>query len=821
MEKSLVVYELTIYGLVQGVGFRPFVAELAEQNEISGTVRNAGGIVHAVFAGKKADVEKAISILKSLDGHSELLPGARVDSIEISDNNEIDTDSRQVIDAGQFKIIDSTDKSDRIRFLPADIATCDRCAKELNDKNNRRYRHPFISCVSCGPRFSIMEKVPYDRDTVTMKDFELCPKCHKEYTEQGNIRRHAQTICCKECGPELVMYLNKDAYERLDIDIDASGSTISENESNIIEIDNRDNNDVLINVTATAIKKGLVVAIKNVGGYHFAFDAKNSEPAKRLRTFKNREKKPFAVMFSSIEEIKKYCEVSETEEKLLTGTARPIVLLRKKEISGYNADKNVDINGLSMEVCGESHYIGAMLPCDPVQILLLKECGPLVMTSGNLGGEPIITDNERMLELMEKTIPEVVLANNRDIYNGLDDSIYQVTKTKTREVVQIIRRARGLVPEPVIIDKYFDEDIFAAGGDLKNAFALGRDNFVFLSGHYGDLEEYAAQTKRRDGIDHMVELLGIEPVEYACDKHPAYYSSKDIRDNEHIEIQHHYAHIMSVVAEYSINEPVLGIAIDGTGYGDDKTIWGGEFLLCHGIDYKRKGHLQTVTVAGGDQAARKADQLAMSYIYSAIKANVLPREDNPYKADSRMPIIEKAVDNKINTAGISSIGRLFDAVSAILGICTENTFEGECPSKLQAAAENYEKTPNTDNNTRKLFYHIENKDGVFIANTNRLIADIIRLKKCGFNAEKIAYEFHQAIADMCLAMCDRILRDTAVNKIAISGGSAYNALLLRLLLPKLEKAGYEVYINEKVPSGDGGLALGQAYIMAINDSYMK
>ena len=799
MENSFVVYALTIYGLVQGVGFRPFVAELAEKNAISGTVRNAGGIVHAVFAGEKADVDKAIAILKSLDGHSDMLPGARVDSIVISDKDEIDADARQKIDVGQFKIIDSTGKKDRIRFLPADIATCDRCAAELEDRNNRRYRHPFISCVSCGPRFSIMEKVPYDRDTVTMKDFELCPKCQNEYTAQGNIRRHAQTICCRECGPKLTLYIGKTAEEKAD----------------------NDNNESLIDAVAREIKNGKIAAIKNVGGYHFAFDAKNSEPAKRLRAFKNREKKPFAVMFSSIEEIKEYCEVSETEERLLTGTARPIVLLRKKEISGNKTASNEDINGISMEVCGESHYIGAMLPCDPVQILLLKECGPLVMTSGNLGGEPIITDNERMLELMKKGIPEVVLANNRDIYNGLDDSIYQVTQTKTREVIQIIRRARGLVPEPVIIDKYFSEDIFAAGGDLKNAFALGRDNFVFLSGYYGDLEEYAAKAKRRGGIDHMEELLGIEPHEYACDKHPAYYSSKDIRDNEHMEIQHHYAHIMSVVAEYSINEPVLGIAIDGTGYGDDKTIWGGEFLLCHGIDYKRKGHLQTVTVAGGDQAARKADQLAMSYIYSAIKANVLPREDNPYKADSRMPIIEKAVDNKINTAGISSIGRLFDAVSAILEICTENTFEGECPSKLQAAAENYEKSHKTENDARELFYHIDNKDGVFIADTDRLIADIITLKKDRIDVAKIAYEFHLAIADMCKAMCDKILRDTGINKIAISGGSAYNALLLRLLLPELEEAGYEVYINEKVPSGDGGLALGQAYIMAINDSFMK
>ena len=799
MENSFVVYALTIYGLVQGVGFRPFVAELAEKNAISGTVRNAGGIVHAVFAGEKADVDKAIAILKSLDGHSDMLPGARVDSIVISDKDEIDADARQKIDVGQFKIIDSTGKKDRIRFLPADIATCDRCAAELEDRNNRRYRHPFISCVSCGPRFSIMEKVPYDRDTVTMKDFELCPKCQNEYTAQGNIRRHAQTICCRECGPKLTLYIGKTAEEKAD----------------------NDNNESLIDAVAREIKNGKIAAIKNVGGYHFAFDAKNSEPAKRLRAFKNREKKPFAVMFSSIQEIKEYCEVSETEERLLTGTARPIVLLRKKEISGNKTASNEDINGISMEVCGESHYIGAMLPCDPVQILLLKECGPLVMTSGNLGGEPIITDNERMLELMKKGIPEVVLANNRDIYNGLDDSIYQVTQTKTREVIQIIRRARGLVPEPVIIDKYFSEDIFAAGGDLKNAFALGRDNFVFLSGYYGDLEEYAAKAKRRGGIDHMEELLGIEPHEYACDKHPAYYSSKDIRDNEHMEIQHHYAHIMSVVAEYSINEPVLGIAIDGTGYGDDKTIWGGEFLLCDKNSYWRKGHLETITVTGGDAAAKKAELLAMSYIKSAIDNKKLGAEDNPYINDSRMQVIEKAIDNKINIAGVSSLGRLFDAVSAILEICTENTFEGECPSKLQAAAENYEKSHKTENDARELFYHIENKAGAFIADTDRLIADIITLKKDRIDVAKIAYEFHLAIADMCKAMCDKILRDTGINKIAISGGSAYNALLLRLLLPELEEAGYEVYINEKVPSGDGGLALGQAYIMAINDSFMK
>lgn len=980
--------EITIYGLVQGVGFRPFVAEQAELFDIAGTVRNAGGIVKILAEGEKEALDEFVHRLSACAPE-----GARVDRVEV-----LEASQGEGLGEHNFFIIDSEPAKDVLRFLPPDIATCDFCKKELFDRKNRRYRYPFISCTACGPRFSILERVPYDRETVTMRDFPMCPSCGAEYREKGNKRRHAQTIACAECGPQVRLY---EYGMNIDISMD-------------MEKEDRQG-EPAIRKSIELLRQGKILAVKDIGGFHFAFDPMNRDAAKRLRRFKNREKKPFAVMFPEISDIERYCEISDTERNLLCSSARPIVLLKKREGMDF-----------APEVCGESSFIGAMLPCNPLQMLLLRETGPLVMTSGNRGGEPIITDEEEMFKFWKENVilqemlpagqafretenggfhgtescieekeyvpdaPDAIFTHNRRILYGLDDSIFQVTVCGEREVVQLIRRARGLVPEPVVLPGKLSSDTFAAGGDLKAVFALGRENMAYLSAHFGDLENVQAQEKRAEALKGMCALLGISPVQTVGDRHPGYFSVKnleedlshagifwdldDVRNYEKkeackikqiaqeieqpqktnrreeasetqktqktqktgeagaIKVQHHHAHIAAVMAEYGLREKVLGIAYDGTGYGDDGTVWGGEFLLCEGKNCVRVGHLESVLLAGGDASSKNALVTAYCYLHAAKEKGTLDKEefekcvswifDRSYFSNKKTnqehtertafdkktnqehtessifnkkterksgngsgmdrkngisarqrTILDAALKNHINTCESSSMGRLFDAAAAVLGICTENSYEGECPEKLQAYAMRYfekkeqgrvgrnlpEEEPGRaggnlsknelENSIREgkedvFRIPIGEQDHIWTADGSALIAALAKERVNGVPKEKLAYAFHRSIAEMTVRMCERIcsgedghflkesgpqentdasnhagsvekgiVKEKKTTKIALGGGCMYNRLLLELLLPVLERKGYEVYVNEKVPSGDGGLAYGQMALL--------
>ena len=796
------VYKIMVSGLVQGIGFRPFVAELAEKQNLAGQVKNLGGIVEIIVSGEKKAVDEFVQCLKSV-GENGGLPGCRIDELDIV---ELEMQEEEALfSEGRFHIVDSGSGREAKRFLPVDLPTCDRCVAEMHDKNNHRYRYPFISCTACGPRFSIQKAVPYDRETITMDAFPMCEACEKEYTEKGNIRRHAQTIACKDCGPRL-------RY----IEVDEQCSDNGKNLHDFLQISDEQQ---AISKAVQAILQGKIGAIKDIGGYHFAFLPTNSETAGRLREFKNRDKKPFAVMFLNLDEVREYCEVFEKEAALLTSSARPIVLLKKKR-------------DFVPEICGESDRIGALLPCNPLQILLLEETGPLVMTSGNRGGEPIIISEEEMQIHLGNGI-DFMLTHDREILTPLDDSIYQVTEIEHRsgciiqndDRVQLIRRARGLAPEPIRLQRKLPIDTFAAGGDLKAVFALGREELVYLSQYFGDLEDVRCAESREAGIRHMRELLEIHPEKTVGDLHPAYFSTQ----NTQKKVQHHHAHVASVIAEHGLEGKILGIACDGTGYGTDGTIWGSEFLLCENENMIRAGHFSSVKLVGGDTSAKQADMTLYSYMLEARERGYDVEQffeeqscvDAHGQLDGavsqKLKLQEIAWEQNINTTYSSSMGRLFDAAAALLDICHYNSYEGECAIKLEQAAHvgKSEVDCMARNEMKMLqtilrvgFFKVDN---CWQANSVKLLVDLYRFKK-QYSKEVLAYLFHHAIAMAIVEMADKICEEHETSQVALSGGTFINRILLTEAICGFYKSDRKVYTNEKVPCGDGGIALGQMYL---------
>lgn len=778
-----------VHGLVQGVGFRPFVASLANEYGLFGYVKNSGGIVTLRIKGEDKAVEEFIHRLLTLDGRQRDLPGAKVTGLEglsIEDEG----------DFAHFSIIESDSANEKIRMLPPDIATCDKCKKELFDADNRRYRHPFISCVSCGPRFSIMHNLPYDRNRTSMAFFSLCEDCKNEYNNTGDRRGYAQTICCNDCGPSLLSAGCENASAKV-VDITRGDDALDQ--------------------TIEVLKAGGVAAIKDIGGYHLAALADNEVAIKRIRKWKNREEKPFAVMFKNIEEIKEVAWVSEREEELLESPERPIVLLESKP--------SIEVV-ISPAVTGDSRRIGAMLPCNPLQYLILDRISPLVMTSGNRGGEPIITEDSKMLSLLDTGLPDIILYHDREIVNGLDDSIYQVVEVGNRVHTQIIRRARGLVPLPIFIKTRVERDSFACGGDLKSVFALARESAVYFSGHFGDLYDVRAQKERGYAADTMTSLLGIHPLDYICDKHPSYVSSKyaiehQAKDTEYYRIQHHHAHGLSVMAEYGIKK-AIAVVMDGTGYGDDGNVWGGEFLLCNSYSYARYGHLEMVNLLGGDLGALDCNLSAMAYLIEATKRGLLLESDNPFRDNSRFEYVKAAIDKNINTKPSSSTGRLFDAVSAILDISHYNSYEGQSPIRLENCAEEWAmgrhiREIDTEYMRRNDFVIVQ-EGGCYILDTVDYIAKLFYDVQHGCDRGMLAYAFHDALAKAISKVLIHLQKDICLNDtplpVVLSGGCFTNKLLLTLTARRLQDVGIEYYINEKVPCGDGGIALGQIYALA-------
>ena len=704
----------TITGIVQGIGYRPNVKRAAEKYGIRGYVKNLGGAVEVVAQGER--LEQFCEEIKTL-------PQSMITSFE-----EEKADEKEYT---AFTIIESGSENSSVPMLTPDIATCDKCIEEFYNPKNRRYLHPFISCTYCGPRYSVQTDIPYDRCNITMSDFEMCDECRREYTTITDRRCHAQTIACVGCGPKLSYTINGNPLEE----------------------------------AVKTIKNGGIIAVKDIGGYHFVCDANNETAAQNLREIKQRDTKPFAVMFDAVDEIKEYAEVNDLEEKTLLSPARPIVLVKKKK-------------DFAPSVCGESDYIGAFLPCNPVQHYLTKQCGALVMTSGNISGEPIIINNEDIFSLRETVGGFEILSHNRRILSPLDDSVCRVICGK----VQLIRRARGYAPLPIEIDAETDKTVLALGGDLKASFCYAKGGRAYMSQYFGDLENSDAYNAWKKNISHLGGLLKLSEDIVVKDLHPLYLSSGYKNGKA---LQHHYAHMASVMAEHKINGSALGFILDGTGYGEDSKIWGGEVVRYDG-EFKRIASLEYTELLGGDTSAKDSAQTLDCFLLSA---GLEPKTENG-------ALIKAAIKNHINTAKSSSMGRLFDAVSALLGISKYNSYEGESAILLESAATKTDKP---------YPLKLALKDNKW--QSTDLVRDIYAACENGEDKNSLALGFHFAIANAVIDFAE----NQNEKNIILSGGVFANRILTETCYNALTEKGYNVYINEQVPANDGGIALGQAW----------
>lgn len=791
----MITRKIVVQGLVQGIGFRPFVAELCEQLHISGWVKNASGIVTILATGEEEAIALLVTKLKSNPP-----AGAVVLQVQVEEQELLCFDGFSIVESEKYEEKKKNEKKS-FPLLPADLATCKRCEEELHDEKNRRFCHPFISCTACGPRYSILNEIPYDREHITMEDFEMCPECKQEYTQKGNVRRHAQTIACKDCGP-ILTYKEKNGENR-----------------SIIQ---KQKEEALL-FSVNHLKKGGILAVKDIGGYHLAASPFEEEPIRELRSIKGREAKPFAVMFPNVESVAEYCDIDENEKELLTSPPRPIVLLRKKK----------DGKRLHDLVCGSSPDIGAMLPCNPVQIMLTEACGPLIMTSANVTGELITTGNEQMEEWLGKE-KLAILSHDRKIVTPLDDSIVRVVSGKR----QTLRRARGYVPEPVPFP--YDLEIFSAGGDLKSSFCYTAAKRAYLSQHLGDLVEESCLEEYEKQKERMRRLFGFDPRIFVYDKHPAYRSRSDIsismeekkdaslemvqdaasKSKSIYEIQHHKAHVASVLAEHDLKGDVLGFAFDGTGYGEDKTIWGSEVFLWNGKEMKRVAHLAPVLLIGGDEGAKNADTILYGYLSNLL--NNMGEEEEPIQKQlqeswmgqlekqkkfekSRFDLVNRAIKCKINCVQSTSMGRLFDAVSAFLNICHYNSYEGQAPIELENLAA-----------TTDCYYPLsflrkaDQESGQILWDAGGLFLQMAEALSNGTSTAAIARGFLYAVSDVIVATA----KEMKVLQVALSGGTFLNRILLERVTAQLTEKGFLVYRNEQVPPGDGGICLGQAYLAA-------
>ena len=748
---------IIIKGIVQGVGFRPFIHKLVQNYNLSGWVLNSNQGVEMDIEGETRELNNFISNIKK-----KLPPLARIEKIEV---NQL-----PLIGYKRFYIKKSIVKEeDGFVLVSPDISICKDFLQELFDPHNRRFRYPFINCTNCGPRFTIIKDIPYDREKTTMSTFKMCPQCQSEYENIEDRRYHAQPNACADCGPQLSLYQNKKRLENIDP----------------------------IKEAVKLLKKGKIGAIKGLGGFHLACDASNNEVVARLRRLKNRETKPFALMSPDLGKINQYCEVKKKEEELLINQARPVVLLRKK--------KN---NLISPLIAPNNNCLGVMLPYTPLHYLLLKDNFiALVMTSGNITDQPIIGDNQEVLEKLDR-IADFFLLYDRDVFNRCDDSVLKIMNSDK----VFFRRSRGYVPHPIILDFKLKE-VLALGGELKNTISFSKENYVFLSQYLGDLKGVETLNFLKESMMSFKKMFRINPEIIACDLHPDYLSTqyaeeiKVEKGLKVVRVQHHHAHIVSCMAENNIKEKVIGVAYDGTGYGDDSNIWGGEFLLCDLKEYLRVGHLKYYPLPGGDKAIMEPWRMAYSYLYSIFgsKAKTLDIDFNRRMGYDKLSIIEKMIDKNINSPLTSSCGRLFDAVSSLIGIRDEISYEGQAATELESFCASGIK--------EKYKFRIHKEGEEFIIDPQEIFIDIIKDLKGGIDKRVMAAKFHNTIAEFTLYLCGKIRKSAGINKVALSGGVFQNRYLTEKIISLLKKDDFQVYIQRKVPPNDGGISLGQAVVV--------
>lgn len=743
---------LELTGRVQGIGFRPYVAEAAVLYRIRGSVRNTGGAVEVIAIGEAGDVA---SFLEEITHPA--LPFARITQVR-----ELVAAVYAEQEKQGFLIEESDTKPSGGADLPPDLPLCEACTRELADTESRRCGYALNSCASCGPRLSILRTLPYDRDTTSMEPFAMCRDCAQEYAREGDRRRHAQTIGCPHCGPVLL-------WEGAD--------TACAQDA--------------LRAAVLALLDGLIVAVKGIGGYHLVCRPDNGAAVRALRSLKGREAKPLAVMFPTMKYIHACCEVSPAEEALLCSPVRPIVPLWKTR------------EAFASEVTGENARLGCFLPYTAMQVLLLRETGPLVMTSANRSGEPLIYEDERALAFFRETANPCfagVLYHERAILRPLDDSVMAIAAGEERT----LRRGRGFAPEPIPLGVEAPTSILTVGGDLKGSICFASAGYAYLCGHIGDLEDAGALARLEEDCKDYGALLGIKPERIACDKHPRYHSMAFAAEQglPLVPVQHHHAHIASVMAEHRLTR-VLGVALDGTGFGDDGTVWGGEFLLCEGATYQRMGHLCPFLQQGGDESAKDARKSAIGLLHSENLEELLPRDED-------IPLILAALEHHVNTARCSSMGRVFDAAAFLLGICPRNDYEGQCAIQLEQAAE---RALRAGKAPVPMAFTGEWADGVLLFSAK----EVLRALCAAQDAEAAACGFHQAVAAMIVQGCEEIAAREAVKEIALSGGVFQNKLVLEGAISALTERGFHVYTNRSAPCNDGGIALGQAYLALLRE----
>ncbi len=745
-------YLIKITGLVQGVGFRPFIYVLAEKEGLRGWVENRNdGVLIKIHSDKK----KALKFIEKIKKQAPL-----ASSIKDIQLNKTDFEN-----FSDFSIKKSESSSDAVTEVSPDIAVCDACLEDMKSQKHR-INYPFTNCTNCGPRFTIIRDLPYDREKTTMAEFEMCDTCKKEYSDIYDRRFHAQPVACNNCGPHYTLYYKCNFFKNI--------------------------KDIL-DVTNYLIEEGKVIAIKGLGGFHLMCDAHNEDAVQQLRVLKNRESKAFAVMCKNIKAVKKYTEISYEEEKELTSWQRPILLLKSKKQLASSVSLGLKNTGIMLPYMPFHHLMFEKLKTDVV-----------VLTSGNITDEPIITNNEKAIKTFEDKA-DAVITYNRKIHNRTDDSIGIVINKKLR----LLRRSRGFAPSPIVTD-FNTEGIFAAGSEFVNCFCIGKGNQALMSQHIGDLKNFETLDFYKESYELYKRLFRFKPKLIVADMHPDYLSSKFAEDlhkqfpeTELIKVQHHHAHIVSCMAEHGLNEKVIGIAFDGVGLGDDGNIWGGEFFINDLKTYERFTHFEYIKVAGGDAVSKEPRRSAISYLKHYFGDEIFKRIPGftEHVGNEFLKTYLQVLKTNFYTYDISSAGRLFDAVSSLLNIVQIAGYHAEAPMRLESIA--------AENITESYYFEIKN-----VISFRKTFEGIINDLKSRMPVSLISAKFHNTLTEVILQTALIIKQKTGIEKVVLSGGTFQNKYLLEKSENLLRKHNFKVFSHEKIPSNDGGIALGQLVIGA-------
>ena len=798
---------LEVRGVVQGVGFRPFVWRLATELGLDGTVINRAGQVDIEVAGSAEAVDSFVGRVRT-----DAPPVARVEDVAVRPSD------LAIVEGSGFVIEESEAVASTERLFPPDIATCDDCLRELADPADRRYRYPFTNCTNCGPRATIIDELPYDRAQTSMREFRLCAACEAEYRDPANRRFHAEPVACPDCGPRLT-------YRCSDSGSPESQGEFAPANSPAAPAAHR---EAALQAALADLRAGRIVAIKGLGGYHLACDATDPAAVARLRDRKHRWAKPFAVMVRDLAAARVQAEMSAEEEKLLVSSARPIVLVERRRHGATGAPRNEEmpladgvVTAHPERAAALNRRVGILLPYTPLHHLLLEGFGrPIVLTSGNLSDEPLATDDAEALERLAG-IADSFLSHDREIRARYDDSVTRVVDGRE----SLIRRARGYAPEPLALPIATPQPVLAVGAELKHTFALARGGRAHVAPHTGDLEDLLTHRAFEANLAHLKRLLDIEPAYVAHDLHPAYlstqYAVRHFPESRRIGVQHHHAHVASAAAEAGLTEPFIGVAFDGLGMGDDGTFWGGEVLVATLATYRRVARFGRAQMPGGALAVKKPYRMALGYLLSAeafgpagaVKPEVAEWLDPELtrafldRLDPReVEVVRVQLARGLNAPVASSAGRLFDAAASLLGIRDVAEYEAQAAIELELLAE--------EGSARPLPYEIVRQGDLLIYDPRPTLRSLLEGRASGDSVEHLAARFQETVAAVTRQLCGDVRAATGLAAVALSGGVFQNQWLATTLVRRLTRDGFEVHTNQRVPANDGGISYGQAAVAA-------